>query len=310
MISKDKLLENLKEWEEELERAEEDFILSLFHLERDAKKHTIQAVINIIESGSFDLPPGAEYNKALDDVLKALQAMKGNDYYSAWLDSDVMECLIDIEEEIESLRKPSEAATDCLACAKYRKSCNPSDTEVFYSSEYCPNFITAKIESNPEKLTVEEKLQGLEDFSHLLDDLTPEQIEAFSESIERKPTVDAEEKNPTVTQLILWHLKDYKCSASDDIKDMARTELELLECDGLHCDDCGCFLDDLMPCVEFCPDNCRAGYKRLFKDPNDGRIIWGIGPEKMEFSEADLAEHPSLAKIESSPVEGEEAIEE
>ncbi len=121
----------------------------------------------------------------------------------------------------------------------------------------------------------------------------------------RKP--ESEEKNPTATQLILRHLTGAECRGNEDIEDMVRTELEFFEYDGLYCEDCGCSLDDFMPCTEFCPDKCRAGYKGLTEDPIDGKTIWGIGPEKLEFSEEELAEHPSLRAIESSlKVEGEE----
>ncbi len=100
----------------------------------------------------------------------------------------------------------------------------------------------------------------------------------------RKPEF-SEAKNPTATQLILRRLTNSECRDNEDLKDVVKAELELLEYDGLYTGDCGCPIADLMPCVEFCPDNCRAGYKRLTEDLVGGKAIWRIGPEKMEFSE-------------------------
>jgi hypothetical protein len=36
--------------------------------------------------------------------------------------------------------------------------------------------------------------------------------------------------------------------------------------DGLRGYDCGCELNDLMPCGEWCPEDCEAGYKHEIKD--------------------------------------------
>ena len=37
--------------------------------------------------------------------------------------------------------------------------------------------------------------------------------------------------------------------------------------EGLYSEECGCYLDDLMPCGECC-DNCEAGYKVTITEEN------------------------------------------
>ena len=59
--------------------------------------------------------------------------------------------------------------------------------------------------------------------------------------------------------------------------------------DGLYTDDCGCLVDDLMPCSG-CGDiiNCQAGYRASGKDlvevglPTDDFIVWDKKPEEGE----------------------------
>ena len=41
--------------------------------------------------------------------------------------------------------------------------------------------------------------------------------------------------------------------------------------DGLYTDECGCCLDDLMPCDEFCLD-CIAGYKVIITAKNQNKF--------------------------------------
>ena len=51
--------------------------------------------------------------------------------------------------------------------------------------------------------------------------------------------------------------------------------------DGLYHDgDCGCLLDDLMPCCDSC-DNCEPGYKQ----PGDGDADFYVGPTKEKTDE-------------------------
>jgi len=46
-----------------------------------------------------------------------------------------------------------------------------------------------------------------------------------------------------------------------DGKQMIKSYLEQNGFDGLFCDECGCSLDDLMPCGGDWAIKCRAGYK-------------------------------------------------
>ncbi len=49
--------------------------------------------------------------------------------------------------------------------------------------------------------------------------------------------------------------------------------------DGLYNDDCGCFLDDLIPCSECC-SNCQPGYRVENPDRSEGG--WAIFPDKTQ----------------------------
>ena len=48
--------------------------------------------------------------------------------------------------------------------------------------------------------------------------------------------------------------------------------------DGLYRDECGCFVDDLLPCVENDVGHCQAGYKG--KVEFEGEMVDGIVPDK------------------------------
>ena len=62
-----------------------------------------------------------------------------------------------------------------------------------------------------------------------------------------------------------------------DVKQIVTEWLKEHGYDGLYNDDCGCVLDDLMPCEDCC-DGCEAGYKTLADDPEEGE--WLVGPKK------------------------------
>ncbi len=58
--------------------------------------------------------------------------------------------------------------------------------------------------------------------------------------------------------------------------------------DGLYTDDCGCLLDDLMPCCSEC-GNCEPGYKASQEEAakvgyltDDEYVIWDRKPEEVE----------------------------
>jgi hypothetical protein len=51
--------------------------------------------------------------------------------------------------------------------------------------------------------------------------------------------------------------------------------------DGLYNDDCGCNLDDLLPCDRDC-GGCQPGHKY----PGDDEYDWYIRPEKQEAANA------------------------
>ncbi len=58
------------------------------------------------------------------------------------------------------------------------------------------------------------------------------------------------------------------------VKDMIITHLRKQGFDGLYTDDCGCSLEDLLPCDSPC-DQCRPGF---FQEPDEDGI-YPIGPE-------------------------------
>lgn len=62
-----------------------------------------------------------------------------------------------------------------------------------------------------------------------------------------------------------------------NIKEIVENWLKKHKYDGLYNPniECGCFLDDLMPCNEVCSD-CESGYKK--PDPT-GEYDWLIGPK-------------------------------
>jgi hypothetical protein len=49
--------------------------------------------------------------------------------------------------------------------------------------------------------------------------------------------------------------------------------------DGLWSDDCGCQIDDLMPCCDYCT-NCKPGYKH--EEEKGGEYDYTIRPYKQE----------------------------
>jgi len=69
-----------------------------------------------------------------------------------------------------------------------------------------------------------------------------------------------------------------------DVREIVKEWLEQHGYDGLCSDnwECGCTLDDLMPCCEACTE-CLAGYKR----PGDAECDFYINPEKQEAPDAD-----------------------
>ena len=76
-----------------------------------------------------------------------------------------------------------------------------------------------------------------------------------------------------------------------NLKEIAREYLEISGYDGLWNDmaECGCELDDLMPCDEPSP-NCEPGYKVKCvpeECPNGGGCEFHIGPKETEGTEGD-----------------------
>ncbi len=67
-----------------------------------------------------------------------------------------------------------------------------------------------------------------------------------------------------------------------DIKSIVKNYLRENKFDGLFSNhfDCGCEIDDLMPCDEAQPE-CEPGYKIPCSDncPYDGNCDWHIGPK-------------------------------
>jgi hypothetical protein len=66
-----------------------------------------------------------------------------------------------------------------------------------------------------------------------------------------------------------------------DVLDMVKQYLIDNGYDGLYCEDCGCFIGDLVPCSEdfSC---CMPGYKCKVKGQGGDGECDGIGPEKTE----------------------------
>jgi hypothetical protein len=62
------------------------------------------------------------------------------------------------------------------------------------------------------------------------------------------------------------------------IKDIVKEWLDKHGYDGLYTIECGCFLDDLMPCDT--PDRCKPGVRRKGEFPYEDEL-W-IGPPKEE----------------------------
>lgn len=67
------------------------------------------------------------------------------------------------------------------------------------------------------------------------------------------------------------------------VEKMVETWLRANGYDGLYSDDCGCEVDDLMPCGETTM-TCQAGYKVPCPGPEEcdegGLCPWHIGPNK------------------------------
>lgn len=64
-----------------------------------------------------------------------------------------------------------------------------------------------------------------------------------------------------------------------DFRDVVKAGLEALRYDGLYSDvaECGCKLDDLMPCGQ---DNCFADCQPGYQQPADHNKHWYIGPNQ------------------------------
>jgi len=60
-------------------------------------------------------------------------------------------------------------------------------------------------------------------------------------------------------------------------KDIIKAYLINHSYDGLYTDDCGCRIDDLIPCGGCC-DNCMPGVKQRMYDHEYGGTGEGIGP--------------------------------
>ncbi len=58
------------------------------------------------------------------------------------------------------------------------------------------------------------------------------------------------------------------------VREIVKAYLEENGFDGLYWEDCGCFLDDLIPCGDRC-DGCEAGHK-IMGDDGD----WMIGKKQ------------------------------
>ena len=72
--------------------------------------------------------------------------------------------------------------------------------------------------------------------------------------------------------------------------------------DGLYTDNCGCEVDDLMPCANDGSANCRAGYKipcRPETCPADGDCPWHIGPKKQQKWAAPKPRTAQIARVRS-----------
>jgi len=62
------------------------------------------------------------------------------------------------------------------------------------------------------------------------------------------------------------------------VKQMVEGFLTVNGYDGLYTTDCGCFVEDLMPCTGYgcIPGTCEAGVKKTWAE--DGVACIGIGP--------------------------------
>ena len=63
------------------------------------------------------------------------------------------------------------------------------------------------------------------------------------------------------------------------VMEIVELYLRLGEFDGLYNDECSCFLDDLMPCGEYCA-SCQPGYRVENPDRSEGG--WAIFPDPPE----------------------------
>lgn len=81
-------------------------------------------------------------------------------------------------------------------------------------------------------------------------------------------------------QVLEQHLKK-ETEGIDDVRDIVKTWLKKHGFDGLYCDECGCELDDLMPCFSDGALSCHPGYKTVGCDPDCGQgCKFHIGPKK------------------------------
>ena len=63
-------------------------------------------------------------------------------------------------------------------------------------------------------------------------------------------------------------------------KEIIRKYLVEHQYDGLYTEDCGCCLDDLLPC-DYSPSDCKPGYRHI--DPDEGWIVrWIVKGTKKE----------------------------
>ena len=72
------------------------------------------------------------------------------------------------------------------------------------------------------------------------------------------------------TESLIGKLESTALPPNPDVRQMVRRELEDGGYDGLYCDryDCGCTLDDLVPCYQEDCVNCNAGYYQHHNDPD------------------------------------------
>ena len=69
-----------------------------------------------------------------------------------------------------------------------------------------------------------------------------------------------------------------------NVREIVASYLKANGFDGLYSDECGCLLDDLMPCSSEGALTCKPGYKRPCPGPEgcdlDGGCKFHIGPER------------------------------